>query len=78
MIIKQQYFGFAIHSMYMRIIPFPVSLLTWANINFILCHSEADVLYWLVGDYYLYFVDHYLNAASIVIFIVVLIIIGLV
>ena len=62
----------------MRLISFPISALSWANINFILCHSESDISYPYFGKYYLYMADHYLNLASIVVFISVLIEVALV
>ncbi|KAL4492477.1 hypothetical protein ABPG72_005612 [Tetrahymena utriculariae] len=63
-LLVHQYFGFAIHILYMRFIMVPQSMLTWANLNFTLCHPECDPLIPLIGDYYFYLADHYLNFAS--------------
>jgi hypothetical protein len=67
--IVMQWFGFAIHSLYMRIYIAPICIYSWANLNFSLCHSEVDIAYPYLDDYYLYFADHYLNVASILCYI---------
>lgn len=59
-------FGFTFNTLYQRIINTPLSILTWANLNFVLCHPKNDPFFPIIGKYYLYFVDHYLNIASIV------------
>lgn len=38
-LLKHQLFGFGTHILYMKLINIPVSHFTWANINFMLCHS---------------------------------------
>ncbi|KRX06661.1 hypothetical protein PPERSA_13140 [Pseudocohnilembus persalinus] len=65
--IIEQYWGFAWHSLWNRVICFPICLMTWANINFNLCKSESDPWIPLVGNYYLYWVDQYLNLLSLIV-----------
>lgn len=61
-----QFFGFGIHILYMRFIMVPQSMLTWANLNFTLCHPDSDPFVPLIGNYYFSLADYYLNFASLV------------
>jgi len=62
-----QIIGYAYFSLYHRFFLFPVSLLTWANLDQILCHSETDPFYHLLGTWYYMFADTYVLPASLII-----------
>lgn len=52
----------------------PLSLLTWANLNYTLCRPDSDPLFPIIGNWYYVFSEYYLNLISIV---AVFIILGL-
>lgn len=49
----------------MRIYLFPQSILTWANLNFTLCHPLNDPFYPIWGNNYYFIADVYLNVVSV-------------
>jgi hypothetical protein len=45
----------------------PISLMTWANLNFTLCKAATDPFVPLIGDWYYLFSEFYLNVMSVMI-----------
>lgn len=48
----------------------PLSMLTWANLNYTLCYPSSDPFVPLLGNYYFIGADFYLNVAAFVTIIV--------
>lgn len=44
----------------------PLSLLTWANLNFTLCRPDADPFVAIIGNWYYLWSEIYLNLVSVV------------
>lgn len=40
----------------------PLSLLTWANLNYTLCRSDSDPFLYIIGNWYYILAEYYLNA----------------
>jgi len=57
-------YGFAFFSIYHRAVLFPMSMLTWANLDQTLCHAETDPFYPTLGKWYLLAADGYLGIGS--------------
>jgi hypothetical protein len=56
--------GFAFFSLYHRVVLFPLSLATWANLDQILCHADTDPFWHIFGDWYYLMGDFYIPLAS--------------
>ncbi|CAD8043136.1 unnamed protein product [Paramecium primaurelia] len=68
-----QMFGWESHVLYQRIYMLPISLMTWANLNFMLCRPDHDPFVPYIGNWYYVFSEFYLNLVSIMAFVIVFI-----
>jgi len=58
--------GFALFSLYHRVILLPLSLLTWANLDQSLCHALTDPFYPIFEKWYYLMADFYITPGSYV------------
>jgi len=58
--------GFALFSLYHRVVLLPISVLTWANLDQALCHALTDPFYPLFEKWYYLMADVYVSPGSFV------------